>query len=84
MWIKDVQPVVTKQTVSSDVSALIRQHMGLLWSLDENFPGSSGGRRLQYGRKNRNCTEYPVRIYIWYHLSVSHRWMIAGGRVCGC
>ena len=32
--IKDVQPVVTKQTVSSDVSALIRQYMGTVMESD--------------------------------------------------
>ena len=35
--IKDVQPVVTKQTVSSDVSALIRQYMGTAMESDGNF-----------------------------------------------
>ena len=32
--IKDIQPVVTKQTVSSDVSALIRQYMGAVMESD--------------------------------------------------
>ena len=54
--IKDVQPVVTKQTVSSDVSALIRQYMGTVMESD-GTGAASEGRRLQYGRENRNCTE---------------------------
>lgn len=54
--IKDVQPVVTKQTVSSDVSALIRQYMGTVMESDGTGAAAKVGR-LQYGRKNRNCTE---------------------------
>ena len=54
--IKDVQPVVTKQTVSSDVSALIRQYMGTVMESD-GTGAADEGRRLQYGWENRNCTE---------------------------
>lgn len=54
--IKDVQPVVTKQTVSSDVSALIRQYMGTVMESDGTGAAAKVGR-LQYGRENRNCTE---------------------------
>ena len=65
--IKDVQPVVTKQTVSSDVSALIRQYMGTVMESD----GTGAAAKVD-GYRN-----IPVRIKnIWYHLSVSHRWMI--------
>lgn len=54
--IKDVQPVVTKQTVSSDVSALIRQYMGTVMESDGTGAAAKVGR-LQYGWENRNCTE---------------------------
>lgn len=54
--IKDVQPVVTKQTVSSDVSALICQYMGTVMESDGTGAAAKVGR-LQYGRENRNCTE---------------------------
>lgn len=54
--IKDVQPVVTKQTVSSDVSALIRQYMGTVMESDGTGAAAKVGR-LQHGRENRNCTE---------------------------
>ena len=56
--IKDVQPVVTKQTVSSDVSALIRQYMGTVMESDGTW-SSSEGRRLQYGRKTGTAQKYP-------------------------
>ena len=74
--IKDVQPVVTKQTVSSDVSALIRQYMGTVMESD----GTGAAAKVDgysMGGKQELHRNIPVRIKnIWYHLSVSHRWMI--------
>ena len=51
--IKDVQPVVTKQTVSSDVSALIRQYMGTVMESD----GTGAAAKVDGYSMGGKCTE---------------------------
>ena len=61
--IKDVQPVVTKQTVSSDVSALIRQYMGTVMESD----GTGAAAKVDgysMGGKQELHRNIPVRIKI--------------------
>lgn len=56
--IKDIQPVVTKQTVSSDVSALIRQYMGAVMESD----GTGATAKVDgysMGGKTGTAQKYP-------------------------
>ena len=56
--IKDLQPVVTKQTVSSDVSALIRQYMGAVMESD----GTGATAKVDgysMGGKTGTAQKYP-------------------------
>lgn len=56
--IKDIQPVVTKQTVSSDVSALIRQYMGAVMESDgTGATAKVGGYSM--GGKTGTAQKYP-------------------------
>lgn len=56
--IKDIQPLVTKQTVSSDVSALIRQYMGAVMESD----GTGATAKVDgysMGGKTGTAQKYP-------------------------
>ena len=56
--IKDIQPVVTKQTVSSDVSVLIRQYMGAVMESD----GTGATAKVDgysMGGKTGTAQKYP-------------------------
>ena len=56
--IKDIQPVITKQTVSSDVSALIRQYMGAVMESD----GTGATAKVDgysMGGKTGTAQKYP-------------------------
>lgn len=56
--IKDIQPVVTKQTVSSDVSALIRQYMGAV--MESNGTGATAKvDGYSMGGKTGTAQKYP-------------------------
>ena len=56
--IKDIQPVVTKQTVSSDVSALIRQYMGAVMESD-GTGATAKGDGYSMGGKTGTAQKYP-------------------------
>ncbi len=67
--IKDIQPVVTKQTVSSDVSALIRQYMGAVMESDGTGAtakvygysmGGKTGTAQKYPREDKKISGYPL------------------------